>query len=313
MRFIKYLAIIVVAALVFPTLVSADISIHQFTQAIEKSPADMKYKFYLLRGKAYRDSGEMDLALEDLNNSIMLNPSRAAYMCRGEIFFDMGKYADAINDYTAAININPSFDLYKQRGEAYLKVENYVLALADGLNIIDMDPRKPESYYVTIEALENLGDIKLARELAFKVTSFDRGNKKANEIITKYPLKFVFIGESPITIYISAEDNETKDKANEIFLRYKKGEKLDENIKNKLEECSTIGGMIIKYQTRLKETWDNYFEEVRLLKDRTVRVHNELRNKYQKKSNAIEHDIDKWEKKSQQCTEELVQAFWSHI
>ena len=311
MRFIKYLSIIIIAALALPTFVSAGISIHEYTHAIEESPEDMKYKFYLLRGKAYKDYGAINFALKDLSTSIKLYPNRAAYIYRGAIYFEIERYADAINDFTAAIEINPTIELYKQRGESYLKSANYVLALADGLNIIDMAPRKAESYYVGIEALENLGDIKLARELAFKVTSFDRGNKKANGIITKYPLKFVFIGESPVTIYISQEDNVTKDKANEIFLMYKRGEKIDENLKNKLDECSNIGKQIIGYLARLKETWDNYFEEVRSLKVRSTKVHNALRTKFQKQSKAIEHKIDIWEGKSKKCTEELVQTFWS--
>jgi len=311
MRFIKCLTIILIAALALPALVSAGLSMHEYTRAIEESPADMKYKFYLLRGKAYKDSGEMNLALKDLNSSIMLNPSMVAYKYRGEVHFELEKYTEAINDFTAALEINPTYELYKERGESYLKSANYVLALADGLNIIDMAPHKAESYYVSIAALENLGDIKLARELAFKVTSFDRGNKRANEIITKYPLKFVFIGESPFTIYISQEDNETRDKANEIFLRYKRGEKIDENLKNKLEECGIIGELISQYQARLKETWDNYFEEVRLLKERTIRVHHDLRAKYLERSEDLERDIEMWEEKSKKCTDELVQTFWS--
>ncbi len=312
MRFIKSLSIILIAALALPTFLSARFSVHEYTQAIEASPEDMKYKFYLLRGKAYKDSGEMNFALKDLNTSIMLHPSMVAYKYRGEVYFEMERYGDAINDFTTALEINPTIELYKQRGESYLKSANYVLALADGLNIIDMAPHKAESYYVSIEALENLGDIKLARELAFKVTSFDRGNKKANEIITKYPLKFVFIGESPFTIYISQEDNVTKDTANEIFLKYKKGEKIDENLKNKLEECGIIGEKISQYQVRLKETWDNYFEEVRSLKARSRKIHDTLRNKYLEQSGTIEHEIDIWENESEKCTEELVKTYWSN-
>lgn len=312
MRSIKYLSIILIAALALPTFLSARFSVHEYTQAIEASPKDMKYKFYLLRGKAYKDSGEMNFALKDLNTSIMLHPSMVVYKYRGEVYFEMERYGDAINDFTTALEINPTIELYKQRGESYLKSANYVLALADGLNIIDMAPHKAESYYVSIEALENLGDIKLARELAFKVTSFDRGNKKANEIITKYPLKFVFIGESPFTIYISQEDNVTKDTANEIFLKYKKGEKIDENLKNKLEECGIISEKISQYQVRLKETWDNYFEEVRSLKARSRKIHDTLRNKYLEQSGTIEHEIDIWENESEKCTEELVKTYWSN-
>ena len=311
MRYIIYLSIIIIVSLALPTYLSAEFSMHEYTQAIEISPEDMKYKFYLLRGKAYIDSGEMNFALKDLNTSIMLHPSMVAYKYRGKVNFEMGRYEDAINDFTAALEINPNIELYKQRNESYLKSANYVLALADGLNIIDMAPRKAESYYFSIEALENLGDIKLARELAFKITSFDRGNKKANEIITKYPLKFVFIGESPFFLYISQEDNLTKDTANEIFLKYKRGEMLEENLKNKLLECSIISQKMNQYQERLKETWDNYFEEIRSLKIRSRKIHDTLRNRYLEKSEAIEHELDTWKNENEKCTEELVKAYWN--
>ena len=67
MRPIKYLSIILIAALALPTFLSARFSVHEYTQAIEASPKDMKYKFYLLRGKVYKDFGEMNFALKDLN------------------------------------------------------------------------------------------------------------------------------------------------------------------------------------------------------------------------------------------------------
>lgn len=312
MRCIKYLSIILIASLALPTFLSARFSVHEYTEAIEISPEDMKYKFYLLRGKAYKDSGEMNLALNDLNTSIMLKPSMAAYKYRGEVYFEMEKYGDAINDFTTAIELNPTIELYKQRHESYLKSADYVLALADGLNIINIAPYRAESYYGSIEALENLGDIKLARELAFKVTSFDRGNKKANGILTKYPLKFVFIGKSPVTIYISQEDNVTKDTANEIFLKYKKGEKIDENLKNKLNECITVGEKIGQYQGRLKEIGDIYFEKVNSLKVRSRKIHDILRNKYLEQSEAIGHEINIWENESEKCIEELVKLYWSN-
>jgi len=311
MKFLNYLLLFVFAAIALPAFLYAETSINEYSQAIEDSPEDMKYKFYLFRGKAYKDSGEMDFALEDLNTSIMLYPSRIAYKYRGEIYLEEERYTDAINDFTAALEINPSIELYKLRGESYLKSANYVVALADGFNIIEMAPYDSESYYISMEALENLGDIKLARQLAFKVISFDRGNKKANQLVVKYPLKFIFMGDSPFIIYISQENTLLNDKANEIFLKYKKGENIDENLKKKLVECVQIGEEIKDYQTQLKKTWNNYFEEVRVLKVRSRKIHDDLRSKYQKQSGAIEHEIEILEDKSNNCTEELVQMFWS--
>jgi hypothetical protein len=41
------------------------------------------------------------------------------------------------------------------------------------------------------------------------------------------------------------------------------------------------------------------------------KIHDDLRSKYQKQSGAIEHEIEILEDKSNNCTEELVQMFWS--
>lgn len=309
MRFITYLTLFLLAALTLPTVAPADFAINEYTQAIEKSPDDVKYKFYLLRGKAYKDSDQLELALKDLNTSIMLDPSLTAYQYRGEVYFQMEDYTASIDDFTAALEINPSIDLFKKRGESYLRSEIYVLAFADGLKIIDMAHNEPDSYMISMEALEYLGDIKLAREQAFKVLSFDRGNRKANEFISKYPLQFVFIGESPVTIYIREGNYVLKNQASEIISRYKKGEKLDQYLRNKLNECTSISEKIKEYQALLEEIWDKYFEEVRSLKIRSRKIHDDLRNKYLDQSDAIEHDLHLKEGESEKCTEELVEAY----
>ena len=108
MRFIICLTLLLLAALTFPPVASSALSIDEYTKAIEESPEELKYKFYLLRGKALKDSGQLELALEDLNTSIMLDPSMTAYQYRGEVYFQMGDYTAAIDDFTEALEINPS-------------------------------------------------------------------------------------------------------------------------------------------------------------------------------------------------------------
>jgi len=311
MRICKHLIFIFVAYLVFPSFLQALTPMHEYTQAIENCPEDMKYKFYLLRGKAHKDSGSLELALQDLDASIRLNPNIKAYEYRGGVYLAMGKFTEAINDFTRAININPTIELYKLRGAAYLKLTDYVLALADGLNIINLAPYEAASYSISMEALENLEDISMMRELAFKVLSFNRNNKRANEIIVKYPLEFVFIGENPITIYVRERNDDIKSQANEILLMYKKGLKLDDYLKNKLNECIGIGEQIRLYQALLKGLWENYFEEIRSLQVRSRQIHDDLRNKYLDQTAAVERAIEIGEKKSEKCTEELFNAFMS--
>ena len=307
----KCLTIIFIAYLSFPGFLYASNSIYEYTQAIEKSPADMKYKFYLLRGKAHMDSGALESALQDLSTSIRLDPNITAYKYRGEIYLKLGKYTEAITDFTMAININPTIELYKMRGVSYLKSNNYVLALADGLKIINLAPKEAASYNVSMKALENLEDISMLRELAFKVLSFDRNNKRANEIIAKYPLKFVFIGEDPVTIYVRADNDAINRQANEILLMYKKGVKLDAYLISKIDECRKIGEQIKSYETLLQGIWGNYFADIQSLQMPSKKKHDELRNKYLGQCAAVDRAIEIEEEKSGKCTEELVNVFRS--
>ena len=76
-------------------------------------------------------------------------------------------------------------------------------------------------------------------------------------------------------------------------------------------ECGTFSEKMNQYQERLKETWENYFEEAKSLKIRSRKIHNTLRNRYLEQSGAIEHELDIWKNKNEECTEELVKAYWS--
>ena len=167
------------------TAFSAAPSISEYTKAIEDSPEDMKYKFYLLRGKAYKDSGNINSALKDFSTSIMLKPNIEAYQYRGEIYLEKGRNSSAIKDFTSAIEIRPSIYLYKLRGRAYLNSENYVMALSDGALTIENEPSVSESYNLMIEVCDKLEDVELGREKARKALSIDKTNKIANEFISK--------------------------------------------------------------------------------------------------------------------------------
>lgn len=159
----------------------------QYTKAIEQSPEDMKYKFYLLRGMAYRDQGDIEPAIKDFSTSIQMRPSYDAYLRRGEMYFEKGAYNIAESDFTKAIEINPSIEAYKLRGLTYLVLGNLDLAIVDGTEIINMAPNTSESYNIRMEAYGQIGEPKLAREDARRALSLDRKNRVASDILVKYP------------------------------------------------------------------------------------------------------------------------------
>ena len=161
----------------------------EYTKAIDKSPDDMKYKFYLLRGIAYRDQGNIDAAIKDFSTSIQMRPSYDAFMRRGEMYFEKGAYNIAENDFSEAIEKNPSLQAHKLRGLTYLVLGNLDMAIVDGTEIIKIAPNTSESYNIRMEAYAQIGEPKLAREDARRALSLDRGNTVASDLLVKYPEK----------------------------------------------------------------------------------------------------------------------------
>ncbi len=161
----------------------------EYTRAIEQSPEDMKYKFYLLRGMAYREQRDIDAAIKDFSTSLKMRPSHDAYLRRGEMYFEKGSYAIAEQDFTAAIEINPSLEAFRLRGFTQLVLGNLEMAISDGTAIIKLAPNTSDSYNIRMEAYAQIGEVKLARDDARRALDLDRGNAIAMDLLVKYPEK----------------------------------------------------------------------------------------------------------------------------
>jgi tetratricopeptide (TPR) repeat protein len=170
--------------------------IAEYTEAIDQSPAETKYKFYFLRGLAYRSQGDVAAAIKDFSTSIQMRPTQDAYLRRGEIYFEKGAYNIAEHDFSEAIEINPSHEAYKLRGLTYLVLGKLDMAIVDGTEIIKREPNISESYNIRMEAYAQVGELKLARKDARRALSLDRGNKMASELLVKYPEKIEFTSGS---------------------------------------------------------------------------------------------------------------------
>jgi len=180
-------AIILVALLLSSLTFGAGVA--EYTNALNQSPEDMKYKFYLLRGMAYRDQGDIDGAIKDFSTSIQMRPSHDAYLRRGEMYFEKGAYNIAESDFSEAIKINPSLEAFKLRGLTYLVLGNLEMAVADGTEIINTAPNTSESYNIRMEAYAQIGEPQLAREDARRALGLDPHNKVASELLVRYPEK----------------------------------------------------------------------------------------------------------------------------
>ena len=97
---------------------------------------------YNNRGNAYTSKGEYELAIQDYDESIKLNPNYAkAFNNRGVAYQKKGEYDRAIKDFDAAININPDYaSAFANRAETYEKKGDYGRALKDFDEAIRLQP-----------------------------------------------------------------------------------------------------------------------------------------------------------------------------
>lgn len=92
-------------------------------------------KYYGLRGLLYSDKNMWDKGLTDVNRQIELLGSDATHYDfgrRGDFYLELGKFEEAVKDYTRAIELRPDYQYhYSDRAIAYEKLGKNDLAEAD--------------------------------------------------------------------------------------------------------------------------------------------------------------------------------------
>ena len=131
-----------------------DIAIKTYSHAIKLNShhADA----YGNRGLAYLHEEERDLAIEDFNKLIQLEPNctkgyfyaSEAYYDRGTVHCSEGNDDFAIKDYTKAIELQPDHaDAYFDRGATYKGVGDYNAAIEDFSKFIELSPAHAMAYF----------------------------------------------------------------------------------------------------------------------------------------------------------------------
>ena len=123
------------------------------------------------RGVAYRLRGEYDLALNDYNEAIRLNPNFANYYNnRGIIYRHKHDYDRAIAEYGEAIWLKGDYvAAYYNRALAYSDKGDYDKALMDFGVVLQFNPRNAFALYargVTFSKKGNAGAAKADRDAA---------------------------------------------------------------------------------------------------------------------------------------------------
>ena len=106
--------------LLVTTLVSGP-GVDENTKAINQSPEDMKFKFYILRGKAYGDQGNFDEAIRDFGISIQMHPSYDGYLNRGQMYFQKIELTGGASRYRPKGDISKYRVWANSKGYAFTK------------------------------------------------------------------------------------------------------------------------------------------------------------------------------------------------
>ena len=101
---------------------------------------------YNLRGSAYYDKGEDDIAIADFNDALRIGPpSGIIFHNRGNAWRSKGEYAKAIADYDQSIKAGPpSAFSWQNRGISKRALGDLDGALADINEAIRLDPTLPQ-------------------------------------------------------------------------------------------------------------------------------------------------------------------------
>ncbi|MCU0363842.1 MAG: tetratricopeptide repeat protein [Bacteroidales bacterium] len=158
-----------------------------YSGLIDKGVADAG--LYLKRAECFRQTGEYNKALADLEEYLRLYPgSSEALRMAGKTEAAAGDNLKAMEYYSKNINLKPGDpQAYADRGDAYFVAGSWEWASKDYSMSLDLDPGNGNVYLNRGIALLNMGKkddacIDLRKAL-------EKGNRRASELISRNCLK----------------------------------------------------------------------------------------------------------------------------
>ncbi len=135
-------------ALFFLNSFSQNNHLDSLNQILAKNPNDT---YTLLdRGLLYDNKKEFDLAIQDYNKVIELDPTYTeAYYWRGYLnYYEFDNVEQALSDFSKAIELNPEDErAFRERAFVNEDLENYDAALKDYDKAIELDPTNSNVVY----------------------------------------------------------------------------------------------------------------------------------------------------------------------
>src|SRR5262249_25910087 len=117
---------------------------------------------YFWRAVGWNKKGNYAQVIADASEAIRLAPNVPSYNLRGSAYFDKGEYDIAISDFNDALRMGATGDvgiIYHNRGNAYRSKGDYPKAIADYDMSIKLGPKSAFSYQNRGASKQALGDI----------------------------------------------------------------------------------------------------------------------------------------------------------
>jgi len=152
-------------------------AIPYYTRAIAAKP---NYRAYFGRASAYRQLGQMEKAVADYSQAILLNPDSAAALGdRALCELRLGLDKNAADDYDQALKLDPANPrTWDDRGAIYLKKGGYHKAQDCFTRAIELDGNFAAAYRHRAQAERKLNDTTAAEEDLKKARGLEQEKTK---------------------------------------------------------------------------------------------------------------------------------------
>src|SRR5882757_8904457 len=115
---------------------------------------------YFWRAVGWNKKGNYGQVISDASAAIRLKPDVALYNLRGSAYYDKGEYDIAISDFNDALRMGAQGGIvFHNRGNAYRARGDYAKAIADYDAAIKSDPKEAYSYQNRGATKQALGDL----------------------------------------------------------------------------------------------------------------------------------------------------------
>jgi tetratricopeptide (TPR) repeat protein len=151
---------------------------------------DVFFEAYYHRAVAYLKLEQYNVAMQDYDRAIELNPnSSESFLGLGIIYTKLNHPQEAIHFFSRCLTLNTEDSIaYTNRGYNKLKLDDYLSALDDFDKALDINPLNALAYSNRGVALFKLGNLQDARD-NWEVAS-ELGLTEAQEMLKKHKNEF---------------------------------------------------------------------------------------------------------------------------